>query len=148
MIFHFGRMRKEYIIETELSYGDVLSRLNATISDQLQVQSDSVYWLRGKLIEDTFDVKFEPNQLYRLRGKVINYQDKTEIRIVFYDGDEFVIALSSVMSFWSALSYVRFRSMFCFIAAIIVWLICYYGFSYKKENCINWIRELVEGHIR
>jgi len=69
LIFHFGRMRKEYIIETELSYGDVLSRLNATISDQLQVQSDSVYWLRGKLIEDTFDVKFEPNQLYRLRGK-------------------------------------------------------------------------------
>ena len=22
------------------------------------------------------------------------------------------------------------------------------SFSYKKENCINWIRELVEGHIR
>ena len=62
-------------------------------------------------------------------------------------GDEFVIALSSVMAFWSAFSYVRFRSVFCFIAAIIVWLICYFGFSYKKENCINWIRELVEGQI-
>lgn len=139
---------KEHVIETSLSRDEVVNVLNSKISQNVKLQISNEYWFRGEIKDYKFSVVFEPNQGYHLVGRIDSAGNgKTKICISFYGGDVYALVFSIITVVGLSISYLRFKSILCFIGAILVGIFVFAAFSSKKEKCLSVIRGMVDGVI-
>ena len=125
----------KYIIETDYDVKKVADILEANSSEYMKVQLDNKKWLRGKIIDNKFDYKFEPNQIYRLKGEIVcNEKGRSELHISFYYGDTFAKFVSIMSMLLLCILFVKYNIVLTTLVIIMVGGIIYIGVINKKKN--------------
>lgn len=81
-------------------------------------------------------------------GNVCNEKGKSELHISFYYGDTFAKFVSILNMLLLCILFVKYNIVLATLVIIMVGGIIYIGIINKKENCIEYLRVILNGTRR